>query len=135
MIDGTVFDLEESGKGAWFDMEGGGRVQLRPIPPSVLKDIRKQTVTKKVEYKRIEGKAERFEVEVINNDLQDALFWDYCIVSWEKVLDANGTPIPCTKENKLKLMTLSLKFTKIVGEGLKTLTDDEAGKAAELEKN
>jgi hypothetical protein len=135
MSTGTVFDLEESGKGAWFDMEGGGRVQLRTLTAYDFKEIRKQTVKSKTEYKRIDGKAERFDVDVVDEELQNALFWDHCIVNWENLFDSKNNPIPCNKENKIILMERSLKFSKFVGECLRKLNEDEAEQTTVLEKN
>ena len=34
----TVFDLEEK-PGVWFDMEGGGRVQLKTLTPEAWREI------------------------------------------------------------------------------------------------
>jgi hypothetical protein len=131
----TKFDLDGKDEGAWFDLDGGGRIQLRTLSIGTLKDIRKQCVKQVVEYKRIEGKAERFEVEKENADLSNELFWDHCIVAWEKFVDGKGKEIPCTKENKILLMTQSQKFVRFVSDCLKKLTEDEEAKGQALEKN
>jgi len=129
----TVFNLEK--QGVFFDMEGGGRVQLRFIDIEDWRAIRKQTIKKKVEYKRIEGKAERFDVEEVNEDLQNELFWDQSIVSWENFVDGNGKEIPCTKENKILLMSKSVKFAQFIGDCIKQMADDEKFQAEQSEKN
>lgn len=131
----TIIDISDKTAGYWFDLEGGGRVQLRPMNIDALKDVRKQTVKRKVEYKRVEGRAERFEVEDINEDLQSELFWDYVIMSWENLLDAAEKPIPCTKENKMLLLTRSTKFVTIINEALRKIADDENIKMEKAEKN
>jgi hypothetical protein len=130
----TVFDLSEN-PGVWFDMEGGGRVQLKTLAAEDLKAIRKQSAKKRVEYKRIEGKAERFDVEDVDEDAQNQLFWDHVIMSWEKFFDSKGEPIPCTKENKVLLMQRSIKFARFVTEALRTLSEDETAQAEATEKN
>ena len=130
----TVFNLEEK-PGAWFELEGGGRVQLRSISADDWKVIRKQTVKREVDFKRIDGKAERFEFEKVNDDLQNELFWDHVIQSWENFIDSKGEKIPCTKENKILLMSRSAKFVKFVSECLKQMADDDAAQAEALEKN
>jgi len=130
----TVFLLEES-VGVWFDLEGGGRVQLRTMTADALKAIRKQTVKRRVEYKRIDGKAERFDVEEVNEDLQNALFWDHVIAGWENILNGKAEEIPCTRENKMLLMTRSAAFARFVGESLATLNADEGTRAEADEKN
>ena len=130
----TVLNIEEIA-GAWFEMEGGGRVQLRSMTAIAMKAIHRQTVEKKAEYKRVEGKAERFEFETVNDDLQSELFWDYIIVGWENLFDSKNTPISCTKENKLLLMSRSAKFANFVSESLKKINDDEAKEAETTLKN
>lgn len=130
----TVFNLEEPA-GAWFDLEDGGRVQLRTMTADAMKAIRKAAVRKRIEYKRVEGRAERFEVEEVNEDLHSELFWDHIIVNWENLFDAKGIPIPCTKDMKVLLMSRVPKFAAFVGESLKTLSDSEADEAEGAEKN
>lgn len=130
----TVIDLEETTP-KWFEMEGGGRVQLRTISVADFKAIQKQTVKKKVDYKRVEGMPGRFEYEAIDQDLQNELYWDAVIVGWENFTDKNGKEIPCTKENKVLLMSRSKKFLEFVVESLKTLSEDEAAQQEIERKN
>ena len=133
-MSGTVFNLDEK-TGFWFDMEGGGRLQLRTIDVTDWKAIRNRTVKKKVDFKKVEGTPGRFEFEEVNEDLQNELFWDQVIVSWENFFDSKGSPIPCTKENKILLMSRSVKFAKFVGDCLKQMAEDEAIQAEQAEKN
>jgi hypothetical protein len=130
----TVFDIGEKA-GVWFDMEGGGRVQLKTMAADDLRAIRKQTVKKKVDFKKIEGTPVRLEYEELNEDLQNELFWDHVIVSWINLFDAKGAEIPCTRENKMLLMTRSAKFGKFIGDALKELSEAEIGQAEAAEKN
>lgn len=129
----SVFELEE--RGAWFELEDGGRVQLRSLTNEDWKAIRKQTVRKKVDFKKVEGTPARLEYEEINDDLQNELFWDAVILNWEKFFDAKGKEIPCTKENKILLVSRSARFVKFVNDCLKTLDEDEAVRAEKAEKN
>jgi len=130
----TLIDIEEP-TSRFFEMEGGGRVQLRTISVADFKTIQKQTVKKKVDYKKVEGQAGRFEYEAVDQDLQNELYWDAVIVGWENLTDKNGKEIPCTRENKTLLMTRSKKFLEFVVESLKTLAEDEATAQEEAEKN
>jgi len=130
----TVFSLEEK-DGVFFEMEGGGRVKIRGMSSASFKDIRKETVKKKIEYKRIDGKAERFVAEDTDDDLQTELFWDHIIVSWENLFDSNGKEIPCTRENKVLLLNRSIKFLNFVTNAFKTLTEDASSAAEISEKN
>jgi len=133
-MNGTVFDLTEK-PSTWFDLDGGGRVQLRSITADDWKEIRKQTVKKKVDFKKVDGTPARLEYEEVNEELQNELFWDKIIVDWENFFDGKGNLIPCTKENKILLMMRSVKFQKFISECHKTLADDEAQQAEEAGKN
>ena len=130
----TVINIDDE-VGRYFEMEGGGTVILRTMTADVLKAIRKQTVKKKVDFKKIEGTPVRLEYEEVNEELQNELFWDHIIVEWDNLLDGKGNAIPCTKENKLKLMLRSIKFSQFITESLKTLADDEAKQLEASEKN
>lgn len=130
----TTIDTSEN-PARFFEMEGGGRVQLRTLTADDLKKIRRQTVKKKVDFKKVDGTPGRFEFEELNEDLQNELFWDHVIVSWENLFDAKEKPIPCTKENKVLLMSRSMKFAKFVGESIKALAEDEMREAENAEKN
>ena len=130
----TTFNLDEK-PGVWFDLDGGGRVQLRSISADDWKAIRKQTVKKKVDFKKIEGTPVRLEYEEVNEDLQNELFWDKVIVGWENLFDGKNVAIPCTRANKILLMMRSTKFAKFIGECLKTLSDDEAVQEEQEIKN
>jgi hypothetical protein len=138
----TIIDTEEIIP-KWFEMEGGGRVQLRTISVADFKAIQKQTVRKKVEYKKVEGTPARFEYEEIDQDLQNTLYWDKVIQSWDEFSFRHPetgemilcTPKTCTKENKVLLMTRSKKFLEFVVDSLKTLSEDEAARQESEEKN
>ena len=130
----TVFDLEEK-PGVWFEMDGGGRVQLKTLTSSEWKAIRAKSVKTVSEYQKLDGKWERFEVEKKDDDLQNTLFWDAVIVSWENLLDGKGNEIQCTAENKTLLMLTQPKFSKFIGECSETLAKDENARAEDSEKN
>lgn len=123
----TTFDLKDLNPGTWFEIEGGGRVCLRVCAGGDLRAIRKQTVTTKAEFK--DGR--RITYEVTDEEKQNELLWDFCIVDWENLFDKEKKPIPCTKENKLLLMDKSIKFANFIGDCLKKITDT----GAESEKN
>ncbi len=124
----TVFDLEES-PGVWFEAPGGGRVQIRKPTQATLKAIQRQTDKKRVEYKRIEGRAERLEWTERDEELHSALFWDYVIMAWE------GAPYLCDREHKIRLLDQSPAFGKFLGECLAKLNADESARAEELAGN
>ena len=130
----TTFDLD-SDVGKWFELEDGGRICLKNMTADDLKEIRKQTVKKRVDFKKVDGTPGRFEYEEVDRDLENVLFWEKVIVDWENFFDIKKKPIPCTKENKLLLMGRSQKFIKIVTDFLKVLTEDDSEQAERAEKN
>jgi len=130
----TVFDLEEK-PGSWFEMEGGGRVQLRALSAEAWRAIRAKTVKVVSEYKKLDGKWERFEVEQKDDDLQNRLFWDAVIVAWENLLDGKGKKIPCTAETKTLLMLTQPKFAKFIAECTEAMAAADTTRAEALEEN
>lgn len=131
----TIFNLNGKDSGVWFDLEDGGRVQVRTMDAETLRAIRTETVKRKIEYKRVEGKAERFTVEDTDDEEQSALFWDHVIMAWEKFFDGHEQPIPCTRENKILLLARSQRFAKFLGECLEKLNADELATAEADKEN
>ncbi|NIV11035.1 MAG: hypothetical protein GWN62_07000 [Aliifodinibius sp.] len=133
----TIIDVgdKQENINAWFEMEGGGRVHLQLLGTDELEAINKQTIKKQVEYKRIDGKAERFEYDETDEKLQNELFWDRVIMNWEKLFDRDKNPIECTRANKILLMSRSQKFQKCVFDGLEELRKLDAQRTEEAEKN
>ena len=116
------FDMNCLNAGSWFELEGGGQVCLRVCDGDALRDIRKRTVKKKVEYNKV--LMQRLVVEDTNTELQEELIWDYCIVDWKDFFDQDNQPISCTYENKQTLMGKSITFAKFVGDCLGKIRDD-----------
>ena len=129
------FDLENLNPGTKFffdeDDEKKGSITLRVCAGDDLRAIRKQSSKKKVEYRR----GQRIEYPDTNEEIENALLWDFCIVGWEGVLDAKGSSISPTKENKTLLMGKSPSFSKFVGDKLSILADLEEEEKEKLEKN
>ncbi len=130
----TIIDLDDKVE-KWFEMEGGGRVQLRLLSADDFKEIDKQTVKKKVEYRKVDGTPARFDVEASDTELRNHLFWDRAIVAWENIFDRNEAEIPCTSENKILLMSKSIKFAEFVADGFRVMREDGIKRTEESEKN
>jgi len=128
---GIVFNLAELNPGVVFDFENGGTVTLRVCAGDDFRHIRKQTSKKKVEYKN----GQRFQVEIIDEDLENQLLWDFCIIGWENFFDGSGSPILCTRENKILLMGKSIKFSRFVLDCLNKITEIETEQAETERKN
>jgi hypothetical protein len=119
----TIIDFEERVEN-WFEMDGGGRVQIRALTPDDFRDIERQATKKRVEFKKVEGVPARFDVVESNEDLKNELFWDRVIVSWENLFDRDGKEITCTKENKVMLMLKVPSFASFVADSMSKLIED-----------
>lgn len=113
-----------------------GWVDLRVVTAGGVSDVVDQTTKKRVEYKlnTATKKMERIEfTETDDNALVEEL-WDKGIVDW-LLLSTAGNPIPCTKENKIKLMSENPQFNSFVNKGLASLSNYEDVEVEEAEKN
>jgi len=132
----TVFDFTKEKEGVWFDMEDGGRVQLKTLKPIDWIEIRKATIEKIPFIKKIEKKYQLFEREVTDEDLQMQMIYDITIIAWEKLFDGEEKPIPCTKENKTSLMLMQdPRFRDFVNEKISILGGIETEQKETSEKN
>lgn len=131
----TKFCLDRENTNAWFTMDGGGSIHYQLINSDDWAEIRKKTTEKKVEYIRVEGKAERFEYEETNTDLQNEFFWDKTILEWKDLYRSDGTIIECTKENKMLLVKKSSYFVNFSNKAVETLKDEDERRVEESEKN
>lgn len=133
----TIFNIANENIERWFNFDDGGKIQLKIPTEDDWKEIRRQTVKKGVDYKRIDGKAERFEYEKIDENLQFELFWDLVIIDWKNLYfdEKKQKPIACNKDNKLALVKRSKKFIDKVNEFLEILRTEEIERAEEAPKN
>ena len=129
----TVFNLEP--KTYWFDLEGGGRLCLRPLTIEDWKDIEKKTVQKKEVFKIVSGQMQRVAWKEADEDKQNELFWDKAIVDWKDFYDAKNNPIPCNRKTKLLLLTKSPEFLKQLTECLQKMNEEEEKRQEAIEKN
>lgn len=126
------FDLDDLNPPVWFDHpKNNARIQVRTVSVEELERIRKKTVKRRTEYRR----GQRFEVEDTNDKLERELTWDYSIVDWEGILDASESPIECTTENKVLLMTKAPGFAGWVTNCLEQLNQDFGERQESAEKN
>jgi hypothetical protein len=133
-MSGLIID-DSKVEAQWFDHESGWRVNLRLATLEAIKDIRKQTVRKKVDYKKVEGTASRFEFDETDDEKQSKMLWDFCIVGWEGIKDKDGNDVPCNQDMKYYLMNRSALFQTFVSKCMKTLNEVEEERQKELEKN
>ena len=134
------FDISNLNPSARFYYPGTKKaewIELRNISMSDIRQMRKKTVDKKIEYYRPDNSNERpfrYEIENIDEDELFSLMWDYQIVNW-KIIDPNGKEIPCTIENKLLMIGKSNEFAEWVMKCLKQLSKDDAKSKKDSEKN
>lgn len=134
---------EQVGTERWFEMDGGGKVQFRPVPITEYRRIQKKTTKQKVDFKKVEGVPARLPYEDIDQDLQTRLFWDYAIVSWDEFSFKHPetkeliicTPETCTVENKIILINCSKKFVTFANESMKTIDEDEKARDTDEKKS
>lgn len=117
----------------------GGRVQLRIADAETLEKIQAETRTKTAAFVKDKETRQMVRVPYIEQTPEQEkrereMIWDHAIQSWEGILDVNGAPIPCTLENKMKLMNVPV-FARFIGKCLTTLSGATAEKKAAVEKN
>jgi len=150
------FDLSDDAKGEWFKFfrseikDGGdvvyldpepdaGRVRIRIADAGTIDDIRTQTrkVVKEFVLNTRSKAMERVEYEDQTPEQkrkEGELIWDHAIQGWEGILDKDGNEIPCTTENKVKLMGIP-QFARFVGRCLQIITGANAGSEEAATKN
>jgi hypothetical protein len=130
-----IFDLEELNPATMFyfddDDESKGGVELRVLNKDALDDINRKCFKKKVEYK----KGQRYEFVEPNEKLNMEMIVDYTITGWAGVTDKDGAIIPCTLENKVKLMNGSMFFTQFYSAKMEILNQAIAEQGEALSKN
>ena len=151
-----IFDIDKTQDGEWFAFfessqnkkgkityhdpkpEEKTRVCIRSINPV----FEKQISERKKKYEHVlnpeTGKMERIgfyedltaeQAKEQNNDV-----WDHAIVDWQQITDKTGKEIPCTRENKLKLMEIPA-FDRFVARCLEILQDATTNAQAAEAKN
>ena len=128
------FDLEELNPGIWVDYPRGGRVLLRVCNGQVLDEIYKQTRKQTKVPQIVKGRPILFTREDINQELENELTWDYCIMDWEG-FQMKGEEIPCTKANKIKFMQGSVEFSNFCAEQFMIISGMREILMADAEKN
>ncbi|MFV0420586.1 hypothetical protein [Oleidesulfovibrio sp.] len=125
------FDLNNLNPGTWIDIDEC-QPQLGALCLRVLNDdTRRKLEAKHTIRKFVRGR----QVETLNDSAFNADMWDYCIVDWKNICDAEGNQISCTAMNKALLMAESPVFTSLVSDLLDQLNSVLKERAEEAEKN
>lgn len=150
------FDLEKGGsKGDWFAFceskivdgkteflepeKDAGRVCVRVVDSETLERIQAQTRTKKAEFVKDRDTRQMVRVPYVDQTPEQEkrereLIWDYAIVDWEGMLDVNGKEIPCTLENKTKMMNIPM-FARFLGNCFEAISGNAEKEKESAEKN
>lgn len=133
-------EIKPDGEVKYLDPEeGAGKVQLRIADSDTLERIQSETRKKQSEFvlNKVNRQMERvayFDQTPAQEKKERELIWDHAIMNWEGILDSNSKPIPCTLENKMKLMSVPI-FARFVGRCLQLISGASDSAKAELEKN
>jgi hypothetical protein len=132
---GTKFSLKDPNPGTWFSFNEAdpesGKICIRVMNAAKMQEITKATTKKRTEYKQ----GQRFEVAEVLEEKRSQMLWDYSIADWERLEDDDGKPIPCTAENKAKLMLENIGFSSFVSACISKLNADIDAIRENVEKN
>jgi hypothetical protein len=133
-------EIKENGDVNYLDPEeGAGKVCLRIADPETIENIQSQTRKAMVEFvlnpkQRAMERVKFYDQTPAQEKLERRMIWDHAIKAWEGILDKDGDEIPCTIENKLKLMNIPV-FARFVGRCLQLITGANAQQEEAVGKN
>jgi hypothetical protein len=131
-------------KSGWFDIKGGGRVNIRLLSAADVEAMKKACLTVVDKYPLLlnpeTGKEEYrfFQSQEFNEGLFEEMKNDLSIVGWDTMVNAKTKePIEVTKENKNLLMFPGVcpQFVEAVEAGRKALKEQDRTEREESEKN
>jgi len=152
------FDIDKIGQGEWFpfmDSKVGenGEIEWLPVDPNEEERVcfrqmdpdRYRLIKDKYRGKKIivpmqnpTTKAMDFGKDYEQTPEQEKgermEFWDESIIAWNIKLP-DGSPIPCTAENKYKLVTGEQRFLRYANKCLMILSGSQESEKKALEKN
>lgn len=142
---GIFFDIEDR-PGTWFPFQTStvkpdGEVEfdspepdapefcIRQADADFFKALHKKTRKKVVEQvwdpkTRRPHRQEYFDQTAEQQEQEIEAIWDHTITDWKGVVDKSGKPIPCTKENKIKLLDRVPAIHRFYQNCLKTLGEE-----------
>jgi hypothetical protein len=114
-------------------------VCLRIADPETIEKIQSQTRKRYSEFAhnpktRQMERVTYFEQTPEQEKRERELIWDHAIKEWRGILDKEGNDIPCTLENKMRLMNIP-QFARFVGRCLQMITGASAESAEAAGKN
>ena len=133
----TSISFSNPNQGTWFffneeDPESG-KICLRVLTTAKQDELNK----KHTKEHDIVKKGVHWKDFKTNNDAYRRDLWDYIIVEWVDLVDDDGvTPIECTIDNKVKLMSENVGFSLFVSNCIEKLNDEaEKGKGQAIKNS
>ncbi len=124
---------------AWFeypDDPDGARLKIKHLLAGDLNDIQDQVHQEEVEFKKdLQGNLEPSIKTTIRQKIGEELTVCAAIADWENVMDADGVPLACTDENKIRVCRELPEpawrdFVKFIGECRAALSEQVAAQEA-----
>lgn len=153
------FDIDKIGSGEWFpfmdsrinpdtgevewlpiDPESDERVCFRQISPDRFREIRDRYKGKRINVPVQNPTTRAMEVVQVHEQTPEQekhermSFWDETIVDWD-IKTPKGDPIPCTRENKYKLVTGEPRFLRYANRCLQLMAGAKEESERVAEKN
>jgi len=131
-------NLDELNPGVFFTWPGEPEdskkgITVRPLSGSAIKLINKQTlISSKIKFTK---KGQQYTDEIYNEAKKEELIADYCIVDWKGLEGEDGKAIPCTAENKSKIMNEHPLLMEFVTDKIDSITEFQAEKEDAEAKN
>jgi hypothetical protein len=155
----SMFDLSKLGVGEWFPYQDStinpetGEITWLPVDPN----SKDRICFKSPDPDETRVRQEKFRGKKINNHVLNTLskameivptyeqtpeqekaertaFWDEAIPAWE-IFDPKGVQIPCTAENKYKLIKGHMPFLRFANRCVQTLQGVKVEAEKKQEKN
>lgn len=131
-------NLKDMNPGMFFVWPGESEdskkgITVRPLNGTISKTINKQSlISSKIKFTKA---GQQYKDEIYNEAKRDQLIADYCIISWNGLEDEDGKAIPCTAENKDKIMNENPLLMEFVFDKINSITDYETEKEEAEVKN
>lgn len=121
----------------WFyfddDDPESGRVLIKSLSPKEGEQLMKECSKKMPpEYRG----GHRYEIpDKLDEKKYNRMLWDAVILDWENLVDEKDEPIPCTADNKLRLMYEAPFFLEFITKNLKIMDANRDQRMEQVEKN
>ena len=134
--DGTIREIE------WIDLDENDaeRICLKQPDPETMRIVREKNKGKKINlFVKDPDTRQMVAVSAIDQTSeqekeQSMAFWDEAIEDWE-IRNSKKELIPCTKENKYKLITMVPAFLRFCNDRLERLSGIKSENEKAAEKN